>query len=225
MAVFDMIAREYDEWYDGKIGKFADEVETRLAFDMFLPRRGSRVLDVGCGTGNFSIKLAGYGCHVTGVDLSEKMLEIAKSKAKREKRDITFLPMDVYHLKFPDGYFDDVFSMAAFEFIKKPKKAYNEMFRVLKPGGRLLIGTINPESRWGDMYKSDGFQKNSVFKHAMFITLQQLTDLDKENLMDTGECLFVSPDADEKDINWDEEKSLSKKERGGFICATWKKPV
>ena len=225
MAVFDLTAEEYDDWYKGRMGGFADEVETRLALDMFLPCKNHRVLDVGCGTGNFSIKLARLGCRVTGIDLSGKMLAVARRKAKQQAPDITFKRMDVYSLEFPDGYFDDVFSMAAFEFITEPRRAYSEMFRVLKPGGRLLIGTINPESKWGAMYKNEEFQRNSVFKHASFITMKELIGLDRNNLQKTGECLFIPPDTDEKNISWDEEKRFSNKERGGFMCALWKKPV
>lgn len=225
MAVFDMIASQYDEWYKGGIGRFADEVETRLAFDMFLPQRHLGVLDVGCGTGNFSIKLAKSGCRVTGIDLSEDMLAVARHKAGKEGLDIRFEYMDVYDIEFPDDHFDGVFSMAAFEFIAEPHKAYREMLRVLKPGGRLLIGTINPDSKWGEMYKSQEFQRSSVFKHASFMTMEELKGLDRDNLKSTGECLYIPPQADEKSISWDEEKRLSSVERGGFICALWEKPL
>ena len=225
MAVFDMIAKDYDEWYKGGIGKFADETETRLAFSLFPPKKHWRVLDVGCGTGNFSVKLASYGCEVTGIDISEEMLAVARQKAEGIKPGIEFKRMDVYSLDFPDNHFDGVFSMAAFEFIKEPQRAYNEMFRVLKPGGRLLIGTINPESKWGELYLSKDFQENSVFKYASFITMEQLKSLDRENLKGYGECLFIPPTASPEDISWEQEIRLSKTERGGFICAVWEKPL
>jgi len=225
MAVFDIIAKGYDEWYKGGIGKFADEAETRLAFDLFSPKKNYRVLDVGCGTGNFSLKLAARGCRVTGIDLSEGMLEVARKKAEEIKPEVLFKPMDVYNLGFPDNHFDGVFSMAAFEFIAEPAKAYSEMFRVLKPGGSLLIGTINPESKWGELYLSEDFRKNSVFKYASFTTMEELKGLDRENLKKAGECLFLPPDVSPGSISWDEEKRLSTTERGGFICALWEKPL
>jgi ubiquinone/menaquinone biosynthesis C-methylase UbiE len=223
MAVFDSIADEYDKWYKSKMGRFVDEVETRLVFDMFLPRQYNSVLDVGCGTGNFSIKLAMHNCKVTGIDLSREMLAAARRKAGYEKPDILFKQMDVYNLEFPDRHFDDVFSVAAFEFITEPQRAYREMYRVLKPGGRLLIGTINPESKWGQMYKSEEFRRNSIFKYARFMTMDELKGLDRDNLKRTGECLFIPPDADEESISWDEENRLSGENEGGFICALWRK--
>jgi hypothetical protein len=96
---------------------------------------------------------------------------------------------------------------------------------VLKPGGRLLIGTINPESKWGELYLSKDFQENSVFKYASFITMEQLKSLDRENLKGYGECLFIPPTASSEEISWEQEKRLSKTERGGFICAVWEKPL
>jgi len=223
MAVFDRIADEYDQWYETKLGKFADEVETKLAFSLFQPKPGMHVLDAGCGTGNFSIKLAQAGCRVTGIDISEEMLKIAKQKAQKMNLDIDFRVMDIYHLQFEDETFDAVFSMAAFEFIEKPQEAYQEMYRVLKRNGQLLIGTIHKESHWGRLYLSEAFQKESVFRHARFKTLEELKNLDLEHLVDSRECLFIPPDIPEEEIHWEKEKEFSTRERGGYICALWKK--
>ena len=71
MAVFDQYATDYDGWYNEKRGSFVDKVETELAFKLLEIKRGMKVLDFGCGTGNFSIKLDKMGCNVTGVDVSE----------------------------------------------------------------------------------------------------------------------------------------------------------
>ncbi len=223
MAFFDEKAAEYDGWYESKMGKFADDVETELAFKMFTPVEGMKILDVGCGTGNFTIKLAERGCKVVGIDISQDMLAIAREKIKGKDLDIEFVLGDVYDLKFDDNEFDGVFSMAAFEFIKEAQKAHKEMMRVLKVGGQLLIGTIHRDSSWGELYMSRAFQEDSVFKHADFKTMKELQDLNKENLVTSGECLFLPPDTREEDISMEREKALSKKERGGFICALWKK--
>lgn len=225
MAIFDDKAIDYDVWYKNKMGKFADDVETKLAFSVFTPTEGMRVLDVGCGTGNFSIKLAEMGCKVIGVDVSEEMLKIAREKIREKGLNIEFHQIDVYDISFNDNEFDAVFSMAAFEFIKEPKQAYNEMFRVLKPGGQLLIGTIHRDSSWGKLYMSKSFQESTIFKYADFKSLEELEALDKKNLVSSGECLFIPPDALEQDITMEKEEQLSKTEGGGFICALWRKEL
>ena len=149
MSVFDDHAKSYDGWYTTPIGKRVDEIETRCAFGLLEPRSGMKVLDAGCGTGNFSLKLARLGCAVTGVDLSCEMLAIAIEKARAENLEVEFLPMDVKALEFVDGAFDAVISMAVLEFIENPLDAAEEMYRVVKRGGRLVIGTINRLSPWG----------------------------------------------------------------------------
>jgi ubiquinone biosynthesis O-methyltransferase len=223
MAIFDKEANSYDSWYESKMGSYVDEIETDLALSMFKAEKGITVLDVGCGTGNFSVKLAKMGCKVVGIDVSDEMLEIARKKAEEQDLDIEFFNMDVYELKFEDDRFDAAFSMAAFEFIKEPQKAVDEIFRVVKKGGHILVGTINKDSKWGELYLSDYFQANTVFKYADFKTLDDFKVINPNSLIDTGECLFVPPNADGEDFNIKKEIELSKTERGGYICALWRK--
>ncbi|NLS45238.1 MAG: class I SAM-dependent methyltransferase [Firmicutes bacterium] len=225
MGNFDDIAKEYDKWYTTKAGAFADLIETQTAIGMLVINPGAKILDIGCGTGNFSIKLAELGYQVTGIDISKRMLEQAKRKAQAKSLDIQFHAMDVHNLEFPDNHFDGAVSMAAFEFIAKPDEAFIEMMRVLKPGGQILIGTINSESSWGQFYMDRGSQKDSIFRHSKFMNPNELKDLDRKNLMSFRECLFFSPLTPDKHISMEEEKRLSTVNKGGFICATWKKPV
>ena len=224
MAIFNKEAECYDQWYDSKLGSFVDEVETELAFKLFKPYKGMEVLDVGCGTGNFSVKLAEMGCKVVGIDISEKMLNIARGK-KKDGLDLEFYLMDAYKLDFPDEEFAGVFSMAAFEFIYEAEKAYKEMYRVLKKNGNLLIGTINRKSKWGEFYLSKEIQENSVYKYADFKSLSVLESLNKKEIIGSGECLFIPPDIEEEKIDLRLERELSSEERGGFICVQWKKGI
>ena len=90
MAVFDAIADSYDRWYEDSKGSFIDKVETDLAFKLFKVEKGM-TYDIGCGTGNFSIKLAEMGCKVTGIDISDKMLDIAQ-KGREGRLPYRLLP-------------------------------------------------------------------------------------------------------------------------------------
>jgi ubiquinone/menaquinone biosynthesis C-methylase UbiE len=223
MAIFDEFATSYDAWYTEKMGMFVDKVETELAFHMIKMEEGMKILDVGCGTGNFSVKLAKMGCRVTGIDVSDEMLSIARNKAKDQNLNIDFQKMDVYDLKFDDNEYDAVISMAAFEFILEPKKALAELFRVVKLNGQVLVGTISGDSAWGELYQSEQVRNSTVFKYADFKTLEDMKGWKPEYLIRTGECLFVPPLADESEFHLEREKELCGTRKGGYICALWKK--
>lgn len=216
------IANDYDSWYEQKIGKFIDQIESTAAMELFQPQADFKVLDAGCGTGNFSFKLAKLGSKVCGIDISTDMLNIARQKLEENPQDIDFQQMDLYNLSFPDNYFDAVFSMAAFEFIKEPQKAYKELSRVAKPGAKILIGTINRDSKWGKLYQELALQDpKSVFNFADFKNLDELKRLDKEHLVDSRECLFIPPGLEESSYNHGNETALSASESPGFIITLY----
>jgi len=224
LAIFDQGAENYDQWYQTRIGKHADQVETNCAFQLFKVKAGMRILDIGCGTGIFCLKIAQKGAFVTGIDLSEKMLTIAREKAKKEKVDIDFRQMNCQNLEFPDHFFDGVISMATVEFIVHPQKMISEMFRVCKGGGNILIGSINRESEWGRLYQDPEYQKIiPVFKKASFKSTEDLVKFRKDDLVTTKECLFIPPDIPDSEISLRKEEEFSLKRRGGFFCVLWKK--
>lgn len=96
------------------------------------------VLDVGCGSGFFSILLAQNGHRVTGIDLTEDMIINAKKLALLEGVEVCFQVMDAEKLEFPSHNFDLVISRNLTWTLPHPEQAYKEWLRVLKPGGLLL---------------------------------------------------------------------------------------
>jgi ubiquinone/menaquinone biosynthesis C-methylase UbiE len=102
----------------------------------------SHVLDVGAGIGGPSRYLASrFGCHVTGLDLVEEYCHAADSLAKRVKLDnlLTYRQGDATHIPFHDATFDVVWTQHASMNIAYKKRFYSELYRVLKPGGKLAI--------------------------------------------------------------------------------------
>lgn len=224
LTLFDKEATNYDKWYETKIGEYADHVETNCAFNLFQPKSGMKILDVGCGTGNFSIKMARQGVNVTGIDVSEKMLEVARNRASQEKLAIEFRKMDSQNLTFQDSIFDGVFSMATIEFASDPDKMIEEMFRVCKEDGPVVVGTINRDSAWGQLYQDPEFQKNvPLFKYANLRAPEDLSEIKQEFLIKVRECLFLPPNTPETEISLEKEEKLSTSSRGGFFCVLWRK--
>ena len=110
-----------------------------------LPENGKlKVLDVGTGTGFFAVLLAQAGYRVEGVDLTPAMLEEARALAAQRGLDIVFREMDAQALDYEDGCFDAVISRNLTWTLPDPERAYDQWFRVLKPGGVLL----NFDANW-----------------------------------------------------------------------------
>lgn len=127
---FDTIARTYDR---------LNRLMT-LGLDRCWRKRALRgvqgnVLDVACGTGDMAVSLVERGCTVTGIDLSEEMLAIARQKAPM----VTFMIADAEHLPFPDASFDAVTCAFGVRNFVHLEQGLDEMLRVLKPGGQLVI--------------------------------------------------------------------------------------
>lgn len=223
--VFDQFYRDYDSWYHTKIGAFVDTIETETAFRLLQPQNGEKILDLGCGTGNFSLKLSKMGCQVTGVDISRNMLNLAREKASRLSSSARFLEMNGYQLQFEDQSFDSVLSMAAFEFISQPEIVFKELWRVIKPGGFIVIGTIQKGGAWAQLYSSD-LCKGTAYEQAQFKEKEELIALSPQNLTAEDECLFIPPGLPEEEYNLQTEKMMRKKEKiGGFLCVAFQKTV
>lgn len=100
------------------------------------------VLDVACGTGDMVIELAKRGCVVTGVDLSNEMLAIAKQKTAQASFPLStfnFQLGNAESLPFADGEFDAVTCAFGVRNFVHLEQGLSEMLRVLKPGGRMVI--------------------------------------------------------------------------------------
>ena len=223
MALFDKSAKDYDGWYNSPVGKYVDETETQCMFSLVDDIAGSKVLDVGCGTGHLSEKLRAKSAEVTGIDVSKEMLKKAEESSNNLDLGIKYLNMDVCDLSFEEESFDCVFSMAAFEFIENPTLAFENIKRVLKPNGTVVIGTIHKNSSWADMYKSEAF-KETVFVNARFKTLSDFEAIDGFEVVKSKQCLFIAPGENENLYTMDNEITWYESgKRGGFLCVKMRK--
>ncbi len=230
VPLFDEKALKYDEWYRTPAGRFADRVEKEAVLALLEPHPGMSVLDVGCGTGNYSLELAGRGLVVTGLDASPEMIKAARAKAEERGLDVEFVLGDALQLPFGDGSFDAVICVCALEFLPDPKAALLEAYRVLKPGGRLVAGVIGRDSSWGRFYREKaGRDPGSVFGKARFFTLEELRQIMPGKNLKTRAVLFVPPDFDWRQEGLageiEEEARRAGREDGGFICAVSEKVI
>lgn len=116
-------------------------------------REGSRVLDVGCGTGVVALTAAHAGAKVTGIDLTPELLVRARENTAIAGVDVDWHEGDAEALPFPDASFDVVVSQFGHMFAPRPDVAIAEMLRVLVPGGRIAFSTWPPELFTGSIFR------------------------------------------------------------------------
>ncbi len=131
---------QYDAWYTTERGRWIGEIELRLILELLEPEAGARILDVGCGTGYFTRRLAAEGYEVTGLDPDPAMLACARTHGGREN----YVLGDGRTLPFSDGEFDYCVSIAALCFIADEGAALAEMARVCRRG--VALGLLNRRS-------------------------------------------------------------------------------
>ena len=109
------------------------------------PLQGSRALDLACGTGDIAFALAGRGASVTGLDITHRMVQIARGKANAGSIDPrpAFLVGDMMSIPFADAQFDVVTTGYGLRNVPELERALGEIARVLRPGGRLLSLDFN----------------------------------------------------------------------------------
>jgi ubiquinone/menaquinone biosynthesis C-methylase UbiE len=143
---FQVWSNEYDKTL-GKIGRHHRMLD--LAVKMSKVKNGSRVLDVGCGTGLLSLKfLKAADCHIMGIDSSKDMLNIWKEKIRKLKlRDRVDIKLeDAARIRFKKNTFDVVASTVTLHHLKNKQGAINLIYDVLKPGGRFVIGDLDVDT-------------------------------------------------------------------------------
>jgi SAM-dependent methyltransferase len=113
--------------------------------DFLLPHltSGTRLLDVGCGSGELSLGLAAAVGTLTGVDADPQEITAARTRAEASGvSNATFEVGDVYALAAADGRFDVVFAHSVLEALDRPANAIAQMSRVLAPGGLLAVASV-----------------------------------------------------------------------------------
>lgn len=141
-AMFDSIAPAYD-FMNRAMTMGIDKWWRKVACKLVAAAHPAHILDVATGTGDFAVKLYDtiHPTTLTGIDLSEGMLDVARRKveALHLEQHITFEQGNSLHMRYADGTFDAVtvaFGVRNFEHIDQ---GYKEMYRVMRPGGLLCV--------------------------------------------------------------------------------------
>lgn len=116
-----------------------------LSFPRFWNHLSNKdVLEIGCGTGRHTQKLLAQNNHVTGVDISEGMLQVAREKLPPENLKLIHADYMTYEV-FNENQFDAIVCSLVIEHIKDLSGFFKKAAKILKPGGNLFISEIHPE--------------------------------------------------------------------------------
>ncbi|NCB56862.1 MAG: class I SAM-dependent methyltransferase [Gammaproteobacteria bacterium] len=157
---FDEHSHEYDQWFD----EHSEIYEAELAvIREFMCSYSGNGLEVGIGTGRFAIPLG----ITTGIEPSVAMAAIAA------KSGISVFSAVAEQLPFEDNQFDLVLMVTVICFLDDVLQAFKEAFRVLKPGGYILVGFIDKESVLGRQYMEKR-EKSLFYQDAVFYSAPEV---------------------------------------------------
>ena len=151
---WDLAARGYETSWQAQLAVAQERLLACAAL-----ARGERVLDAACGTGLVSFAAAravGPAGQVLGVDLSERMVDVARQRARDlNTLNATFLRMDAENLDLPDASFDAALCALGLMYVPDPARAIREMRRVLRAGGRIGLAIWGERARcgWADVFR------------------------------------------------------------------------
>jgi ubiquinone/menaquinone biosynthesis C-methylase UbiE len=150
---WDLAAQAYEPLWEAQL---AEPREALLQLASL--RSGEHVLDVACGTGLVTLEAAravGRSGQVLGVDLSERMTDVARQRATEQRvSNVSFMRMDAQKLALPDASFDVALCALGLMYVPDPEQALRDMRRVLRPGGRLVLAVWGDRSQcgWSELF-------------------------------------------------------------------------
>ena len=176
--------RQHDRWAELTGGQAGEEYAQRFArlaesghdihgeasFCAALLKPPARILDAGCGTGRFASMLEAGGGAVIALDHDPGMLAVVSSRLAGP-----CLLGDVAHLPLRSRSVDVTVAVTVLEFVPDPAAALAEPARVTRPGGRVVVAALNPNSPWGLAHPPQ--LRSGTWCSARFLTRRRLRAL------------------------------------------------
>jgi SAM-dependent methyltransferase len=173
----DLGPEVYARWRASELGATTEQLEARLILELVGDVKGRKVLDIGCGDGEFALELTKRGAIVTGIDSSAAMVDAARRRATQSDADVRFDIGMAEHLPFSAEQFDAVTAITILCFVEDATLVFREMARVLRPEGRLVIGELGKWSAWAAARRLRGWLGSRLWRQGHFRTANDLRGL------------------------------------------------
>jgi ubiquinone biosynthesis O-methyltransferase len=170
----------YVGWRASDIGAMTERLELELILELIGDVSGRKVLDVGCGDGELAVELWRRGAAVVGIDASTAMIDAANGRAKKWSADIRFQVAVAEHLPFLVEQFDIVTAITILCFVGDAAPVFREIARVLRPGGRIVIGELGKWSSWAAGRRIRAWLGSPLWRQGRFRTATELRRLAEE---------------------------------------------
>ncbi|OQX34682.1 MAG: methyltransferase type 11 [Candidatus Sedimenticola endophacoides] len=219
--LFDDWPDQYDRWFRTPIGTLVKRYEGELLLDLVQPSQGETILDVGCGSGIFTLDLLSHGPSIVGLDISQPML----SRAREKTAGLAFEPVagDMLSLPFADNVFDKTVSMTALEFVADAHTAINELFRVTQKGGTIVVTTLNSLSPWATRRKQKAEKGHPLFSKMYFRSPEEMRILAPVDGLVKTAIHFQKDDPPKRAIEIEREGQAKALSTGAFLAVSWVK--
>lgn len=219
--LFDNWVDRYDMWFTTPVGVLVKKYETKLLLEMLQPRPNEFILDVGCGTGVFTLDVLVLGAKIIGLDISYPMLTHAVKKTARY--DFRGTVGNMTSLPFADNTFDKVYSMTALEFVVDAQQAIDELHRVVRPGGKVVLTTLNSLSPWAERRTKEAAKGHDLFGRMTFRSPDELEQMAPCDSKVKTAIHFLKDDDPERIPFFEEEGESQNKSTGAFVAMAWRK--
>lgn len=167
----------YAVWRAAPLGVLTETIEQRLILELMGELDGRRVLDAGCGDGALVRAAASRGARATGLDPDAAMLAAARSRVAQSGLRASFVEGGIEQLPFRNASFDVVAAVTVLCLVPNAAEAVGEMARVLRPGGRLVIGELGRWSAWAAIRRVRGWLGSPIWRKARFRGAAELSAL------------------------------------------------
>lgn len=171
---FDNHLKEYEEWFDGNRFVYLSELE---AIKKVIPSSG-RGVEIGIGSGLFAAPLG----IKEGCDPSDEM------RNKAETRELTVTECVAENLPYESNSIDYILMVTTICFVDDEERTFKEIFRVLKPGGAIIVAFVDKESPVGKIYLAEK-SKSLFYKQATFFSTKEILELLQNAGIKTEETL------------------------------------